>query len=173
MVDASCGAMHCVAVSGCGEVFSWGNNKYGQLGHDESKDHISLPGIVPGLMGIFINAVSCGGGHTIVTTKDGLVYSWGMGTNGQLGLGTTETVFRPQRITALGSLAVTAVATGLAHSLFLSSDGSVFSCGMNTCGALGQNTGGDSVLFPSPIHIESRDSGTVKYVHISAGGMFL
>jgi len=32
--------------------------------------------------------VSCGGDHTVVLTEEGKAYSFGLSTNGQLGLGT-------------------------------------------------------------------------------------
>jgi alpha-tubulin suppressor-like RCC1 family protein len=35
-----------------------------------------------------IKMVSCGGDHTVVLTEEGKAYSFGLSTNGQLGLGT-------------------------------------------------------------------------------------
>lgn len=34
--DVSCGECHCIAQTTNGEFYSWGNNKYGQLGFDPS-----------------------------------------------------------------------------------------------------------------------------------------
>ena len=37
-----------------------------------------------------VSSVACGLGHTLVLMASGLVYSWGHGTNGRLGLGNVE-----------------------------------------------------------------------------------
>ena len=37
-----------------------------------------------------VSTVACGLGHTLVLMVSGLVYSWGHGTNGRLGLGHIE-----------------------------------------------------------------------------------
>ena len=36
---------------------------------------------------VFVVDVSCGLGHTLFLTDNGIVYSWGNGGNGRLGLG--------------------------------------------------------------------------------------
>lgn len=170
IVDASCGAMHCAAVTGLGEVYSWGNNKYGQTGHGNADvDQVDNPSIVSSMIGTFVSAVSCGSGHVVVTTADGRVYSWGMGGHGQLGHGNTLDVALPVKVEALSSARVCAVATGIAHSLFLLDNGTVVACGMNTFGSLGRDTGGSSVLTPVPISLEPTGHDT-QIVHIAAGG---
>ena len=37
-----------------------------------------------------VSTVACGLGHTLVLMASGLVYSWGHGTNGRLGLGNIQ-----------------------------------------------------------------------------------
>ena len=49
--------------------------------------------------------VSCGGDHTVVLTEDGKAYSFGLSTNGQLGLGTRILdASKPVLLSALTSL---------------------------------------------------------------------
>ena len=49
--------------------------------------------------------VSCGGDHTVVLTTEGKAYSFGMSTNGQLGLGTRLLEApKPVLISALANL---------------------------------------------------------------------
>lgn len=48
------------------------------------------------------NFVACGGCHTVMITKDtGHIYSTGLNSCSQLGLDTTDDVYRPQLIEAL------------------------------------------------------------------------
>lgn len=169
-VDASCGAMHSVTVTGIGEVYTWGSNKYGQTGHGGDRQQYDLPTIVPSLLGTFVTAVSCGSGHTIITTREGLVYSWGMGNHGQLGHGDALNVLLPRQVMRLTGSSVRAVATGIAHSLFLLANGGVVGCGMNSFGALGIDTNGEPVLSPKNIVIDDGASHKIEIVHISAGG---
>jgi alpha-tubulin suppressor-like RCC1 family protein len=36
IVDVVCGFYHCLAISNKGEIFAWGENRYGQLGNGKS-----------------------------------------------------------------------------------------------------------------------------------------
>ena len=114
LVDASCGAMHCIAVTGLGDTYSWGNNKYGQIGMNDSVSVCAVPALVPGLIGVVISAVCCGSGHSVACAQDGRVFSWGLGTQGQLGHGSNTNVFAPRAISALDTLRVAAVSCGMA-----------------------------------------------------------
>ena len=77
-------------------------------------------------------------GHSCCITESGLVFSWGNGSSGQLGLGTTDPVFKPRLVHGLPE--VTAVACGASHTCFLSADGRVFACGEGAEGQLGQDS---------------------------------
>jgi alpha-tubulin suppressor-like RCC1 family protein len=182
IVDVSCGAMHTVAVAGTGETFAWGDNRYGQIGVAVTRidqvialDECSLPTLVPALIGIHITAVSCGTGHTIAVAVDGSVFSWGLGAHGQLGHGNAEHLKSPLLIKSLRDSRVVAVSCGIAHTVFLlDGDKSIRGCGMNTYGALGINTEGESVLLPQDIPLPwrkgSSSSQSVGVAHVACGG---
>jgi alpha-tubulin suppressor-like RCC1 family protein len=38
--DVACGERHCLSISNKGEIFSWGDNEYGQIGNSESGEEI-------------------------------------------------------------------------------------------------------------------------------------
>eukprot|EP00947_MAST-08B_sp_MAST-8B-sp1_P005310 g5310.t1 len=63
--------------------------------------------------------------------------SCGTGGSGQLGHGNTEIQFVPKLIEALSGVRVSAVSAGYEHSLFLTEDGKVYSCGHGGFGKLG------------------------------------
>lgn len=53
--------------------------------------------------------VACGADHTVLLAVDSRVYSWGRGTWGQTGHGTTDNTCRPNRVQALEGHAVVQV----------------------------------------------------------------
>lgn len=75
---------------------------------------------------------------------DGRAYSWGAGSAGQLGLGSTTTAVRPAAVTTTGTglagATVVAVAGGTAFSLAVTSTGTVCAWGGNDAGQLGTGT---------------------------------
>ncbi len=59
IIDVAVGAMHCLAITDDGEVFSWGRNDQGQLG-DTSLNSKSDPCLMTVLEGKNIIGVACG-----------------------------------------------------------------------------------------------------------------
>lgn len=70
----------------------------------------------------------------------GDVFSWGLNSHGQLGLGKeVPRQHTPVLVCALTGVAVTQVSAGASHSLFLTLPGLVYCCGANKYGQLGVN----------------------------------
>lgn len=92
IVDIGLGQSHTVTVSSMGEVFSWGNNTYGQLGYalpdsnlrDEEPVQLSPKQIYGPLKREVIRGVAASRTHTLVYTPTSL-YTFGK-NDGQLGL---------------------------------------------------------------------------------------
>ena len=85
-------------------------------------------------LGIFVDS---GDAHSCAT-RYGALYCWGAGADGRLGLGDAEDRSAPTRVGVDADWV--AVATGVAHSCALKTDGSVWCFGANTAGQLGQGT---------------------------------
>lgn len=70
------------------DVFSWGNDKNGQLGlgekMKEGKQVYSLPKFCS--YNIAITKMACGQEHSLFLTPNGLIYSMGSNSKGQLGI---------------------------------------------------------------------------------------
>ena len=84
----------------------------------------------------FAASVAASDTHSLAVRPDGAVWSWGDNHLGQLGDGTTTSRSAP---IAVGSLVGphAAVSAGLAHSLALNVDGTVWAWGLNSDGQLG------------------------------------
>jgi regulator of chromosome condensation len=82
------GQVHAACVAD-GQLYTWGNNAWGQLGHSQKKN-VQTPTLVPALQNIRIVSVSCSKGEKWASThcvdNEHRVYSWGAGYKGKLGL---------------------------------------------------------------------------------------
>lgn len=99
--------------------------------------------------------------HVLALTANGEVFAYGSNNNGQLGLGDTVDRYDTfQQITTLEGKNVTEVSTGFYHSLFLTKEGIVFSCGSNCYGQLLQRNFEEPNLIPEDIQL----NGEVKFI---------
>lgn len=73
-----------------GEVLSWGQNKYGQLGLGKSVDLQTEPALVRSLVGVPVIQISAGGAHTLALALPAQVFCCGANSVGQLGLNRTD-----------------------------------------------------------------------------------
>jgi len=94
----SAGEEHTVALKSDGTVWTWGYNKYGQLG-DGTKKTRKTPVRVTGLSDV--TAISAGLYHTLALKTDETVWAWGANAGGQLGDGTTTNRKIPVQVTGL------------------------------------------------------------------------
>lgn len=124
-------------------MYSWGRGDCDRLGF---KSPLKLQN-VPRLLDLphRVSKLSLGTFHVLALTEESLVYAWGSGISGQLGLEkiandvTAELKEQePQLIKALTPYKIVAVATGSKHSLAVSAAGQVFAWGCNRYGQIGQ-----------------------------------
>lgn len=111
-------------------------------------------------------AVSAGSAHTTSLRSDGTVWTWGRGSNGQLGNGDTGLgvrSFTPVKVDGLEG--ITAIADGNGFVYALKSDGTVWGWGANSAGQLGDGSAFDR---PQPVKV----SGLTNVTAISAGNFF-
>ena len=76
------GTVHGAARTEDGKVITWGRRDYSGLAEKGTND-IQAPSVLPGLPDVA--RVSCGGSHTLASSKTGKVYAWGFGGTHQLG----------------------------------------------------------------------------------------
>nr|GMC50736.1 PH, RCC1 and FYVE domains-containing protein 1-like [Ipomoea batatas] len=94
----ACGVRHAALVTRQGEVFTWGEESGGRLGHGVGKD-VTQPRLVESLSFRSVDFIACGEFHTCAVTMDGELYTWGDGTHnaGLLGHGSDASHWIPKR----------------------------------------------------------------------------
>jgi alpha-tubulin suppressor-like RCC1 family protein len=133
-----------IALSAGFQLFSWGANKYGQLGIGNNSN-LGAP-VAVNMTGVFlskkISAIAAGGFHALALTTDGSLYAWGYNYYGQIGSGdvTGANQLLPVAVNMSGILAnkiITSVTAGGLFTTVLTSDGRLYSWGRNDFGQLG------------------------------------
>ena len=76
-----------------------------------------------------VKRVVGGSDHFLLLTDSGLVFSWGHGTNGALGLGDTMSRWTPTLIESIANQHMTCIAAARHHSAAISERGSLFNWG--------------------------------------------
>ena len=161
------------AVAGA-EVFGWGANTYGQLGTGStSSTPIYLPvqtQATGALAGKTIVEAAVGANSAYALDSNGVVYSWGLNSSGQLGNGTNASSDVPLSIANSGALAgktIVSIAAGQSFAMALASDGTVITWGANSLGQLGIGSNSGSNV---PVIVTALSSKTITA--IAAGAQF-
>jgi alpha-tubulin suppressor-like RCC1 family protein len=101
-----------------------------------------------------------GGSEQIVLKSDGMVWTWGLNSSGELGNGTTNNSAVPIQVVALGGVgylaSIKAIMGGELHNFALKTDGTVWAWGMNFFGQLGDgstNWGAISNRSTTPVQV--------------------
>ena len=161
---------------GATRMVAWGADDAGQLGNN-STTNSSVPVAVDTtgvLAGKTATMVATGMWYNLVLCSDGMLYSWGYNSSGQLGNGATVKSTLPVAVDLSGALAgktVVSIACGRAHCLVLCSDGTLASWGSNSSGQLGNNS-----TTSSSVPVRVTTTGTVlenkTVASIMAGSSF-
>mgnify|MGYP000843913996 FL=1 len=113
---------HTLLIDSAGNIWTWGQNDYGQLGIGNKEQQIE-PVKIGGLNNVM--AVAAGDNHSLALDKDGNVYAWGRNNLYQLGNDTTDDSLTPTKVFD-GAKAIAAAAN---YSLALKTDGTVWGWG--------------------------------------------
>lgn len=130
---------------------------------------------IPGRLDYFtshvVTDIACGFDHCLALTEEGIVYSWGNGSRGQLGYQSASPVEEPQEIAALSGLGVVQIAAGGWHSAARTRDGFLYAWGWNNAGQVGVRGKLDLVVYePQPISwAEDLDSRDIKVIDVACG----
>ena len=143
IVLAAAGDGHSVAATAEGDVFSWGDGTDCCLGHNDEEDRLAPTQLGRGQFGGGrVVLMAAGVLHTVALTEGGVLWVWGRGSGGQLGLGDTNNRLVPTRLGAgevFGGSLVRVAACGGFHTLAVTTNGVVWAWGEGRFGRLGLN----------------------------------
>lgn len=145
-----------------GTLWTWGSNNYLIQGNGTAGTGNNRSSPTQLASASRFTVVSGMGLHAAAIGVDGIMYTWGSNSDGQLGRGTTTGVSAGSVIGAVGSSTWTAVSVGTSTTLAIRSDGSLWSWGSNAVGGLGTN---NTVNRSSPVRV---GSGT-NWAQVEAG----
>lgn len=129
---------HSLFLKSNGTVWASGYNASGQLGIGNTTS-ANTPVQINSLNGII--AIEGGTNFSLFLKSDSTVWGCGINDYGQLGNGNNNIEYYTETPTQIiGLSSISAISGGSAHSLFLKSDGTVWACGFNITGALGDGT---------------------------------
>ena len=156
-----------------GGTSSFGDGSVGKLGHGGEGGE-RVPRLIDALHREVVKKVAAGLYHSLVLTRDGCVFSFGIGDDGQLGHGNTDEQLVPKlvegpRIWGGGAAPLTDltdIAAGAFHSLAVGGEGRtttgtsgtsgtkvVYTWGLNGCGQLGLGDQGDGTNRLRPTRV--------------------
>ena len=154
----SAGFWHTCAVSSHGRATCWGANESGELGCgktdtpgtelDVKTEATQVSGFESGAV-----AISAGDAHTCALTSAGGVKCWGLGSDGQIGDGSTGASaikYSPTQVQGLES-GVVAISAGGSHTCALTSTGRVLCWGSNLFGQVGSGEPQGKVPVPQQV----------------------
>mmetsp|Transcript_2765 Transcript_2765/g.7800 ORF Transcript_2765/g.7800 Transcript_2765/m.7800 type:complete len:497 (+) Transcript_2765:160-1650(+) len=121
------GSRGTLAIGADGQLWSWGWNARGTLGHGH-RDNVPKPSMVEGLEHVRVVQAAIGGWHSICVTDQGQMYAFGGNEYGQCGSEDLEgDVIVPRPI--MEGIKVKQVSAGGMHSIALTDSGQVLMWG--------------------------------------------
>jgi len=159
--QVSSGFIHTAAIKTDGTLWLWGNNiGYGALGDNTIVRKSSPVQTVAG--GTNWKQVSSGWHNTAAIKTNGTLWSWGIGSDGQLGDNTAVSKSSPVQ-TVAGGTNWKQVSIGVYQTAATKTDGTLWMWGLNSNGQLGDNT---TVKKSSPIQTVA---GGTNWKQVSSG----
>ncbi len=137
----TCGKDFSACLTENGRVYSWGNNKWGNLGHKSINttgyNYTSTPKLIDYLSSQRIIQIVCGDKHMMALSYERRIFSWGEGKDGALGHNNFEGTTHPMLIKALSSEDIIFIAAGDNASAAINSKGHLYTWGDGKHGRLG------------------------------------
>ena len=170
VISADVGFSNIMVITSDGVLWSYGSNRYGQIGNGTSGFSVREPVSIKQN----VVAVSVGRRHALAITHDGIMWTWGKNleafdrnTRGEFIYNTINNILNPIPIMD----DVIYVSAGEKFSMFITSDNNLWALGINNRGQLGDGTTRDRT---SPVmvmeNVISVSAGTYHTLAITKDG---
>jgi len=167
VVAVSCGASHTMATTAQGVLWAFGDNSAGQLGtggkllSKQPPQPVECPG-----SGTW-RAVVAGRVHTLGLSQEGVLYSWGQGSSGQLGLADSVQHPEPVEVKELKGAKISSIGAGASTSFAVTSVGELWAWGKNNVGQAGVRATKTPKAVPEVV---VRNEEVTRVKQVAAGG---
>lgn len=149
-----------LALDSAGTVWAWGLNGSGQIGVDPlTTGAKSEPTSVAFPVPTAIVAIAAGGASAYAIDTEGKLWVWGNNFNGQLCIGSKDDTSTPTPVSALQAKVVQ-VSAGIQHVLVRLADTSLWACGYDIYGQLGDNDKKNKQDKIVPVQVLAADGAT-------------
>jgi alpha-tubulin suppressor-like RCC1 family protein len=143
--QVSGGNTHTAAIKTDGTLWVWGTGTNGRLGTNDGTDRPTPVTTFAG--GNNWKQVECGLNYTAAIKTDGTLWTWGYGTNGELGTNALSSVLTPVT-TFAGGTNWKQVSAGQSYTTAIKTDGTLWAWGQGSNGKLGTN---DTINRSTPV----------------------
>ena len=129
VIKIALGAKHTLILTANNLVYSFGQNKFNQLGLSEytTDDTVYDPTLIATVSHIQIVHISAGAAHSMLVSKDGKLLAFGHTADGRCG--TKSNFATPAMIDMPNSTFVKSAECGGYHSIIFNDEGQIFGCG--------------------------------------------
>jgi alpha-tubulin suppressor-like RCC1 family protein len=143
VVQIAAGEAHSLVLTSGGQLYTFGDNIFGQLGRTASAEPNPTP--IPVVLPDPVVQIAAGGEHSLALTSSGQLYAFGYNYYGELGDAfhnkTSEPTSTPQPVALPGEVgSIVRVAGGEFASFVLTASGQLYAFGDNFFGELGNAT---------------------------------
>jgi alpha-tubulin suppressor-like RCC1 family protein len=167
--QVSAGTEHTAAIKTDGTLWTWGTADDGRLGNTTITIVTRSTPVTTFAGGTNWKQVSAGTNHTAAVKTDGTLWTWGNGSDGQLGNSVTLASSRSTPVTTFaGGTNWKQVSAGGSHTAAVKTDGTLWIWGSASNGQLGNASVGAFTISSTPV---TTFSGGTNWKQVSAASI--
>lgn len=142
---------HMTIIKQDGSVWSWGENRFGQIGNGTEQETV-----MPVQISTDAALISLGQAHTAMLRTDGSVWTWGDNSFGQLGNNSMSNSSSPVRVLEEAD----SVSAGAFHTVAVGTDGTLYVWGTDTDRL---RSGGEAYITPKAVMENVKQAAAGRY----------
>ncbi|KAJ8904689.1 hypothetical protein NDN08_001207 [Rhodosorus marinus] len=163
IVMVAAGSHHSLALSDEGTVYGWGMDEFGQTGVSSVRARNEPRAITRVPPHVKMVKIDAGWNHSAMIDENGVLYTTGVGRDGQLGVGVGENRSVPNAVTSLSEKVVD-VSCGYSHTALVTESHKVYSFGVDGLRAIYIS------YFPIPRNVQPLSG--MGIVQVASGNSF-